>query len=140
MRNSPSVNLVAAATGAIAVLLAAVPLATRPATAQSSGLAGSWSGGGKVVFPSGETERARCRAQFRARGGNSYSMNAVCATSSARVRQVAEIRRVGGNIYRGQFFNEEHGIAGSIRITVKGSRLSASLTGGGGTAEFHLSR
>lgn len=67
-------------------------------------------------------------------------MNAVCATSSARVQQVAEIRRVGGNIYRGDFFNQEHGIMGKIRITLRGARLSAYLTGGGGSAEFVLNR
>ncbi|MEZ5816674.1 MAG: hypothetical protein R3D44_06305 [Hyphomicrobiaceae bacterium] len=128
-----------AASALVAALLgtSASPLV---ATAQSSGLEGSWGGGGRIVFPSGETERASCRARFRHRGGNSYYMSAICATASTRVQQTAEIRRVGGNVYRGDFFNEEHGIAGHIRITVSGSRLSASLKGGGGSAHFSLRR
>jgi len=138
MPNLSSFKHLAVALGAI--LAASIAGQASPAVAQSSGLAGSWGGGGQIVFPSGETERARCRAHFRARGANTYSMSAVCATPSARVQQVARIRRVGGNTYRGDFFNEEHGIAGSIRITVRGSHLSASLRGGGGHAVFALNR
>ncbi len=122
--------------GALALACAA-SLAT---SAAAQDLAGSWGGGGKIVFPSGETERARCRASFRRQGGNSYAMSAVCATASARVQQTAEVTRVAANVYRGEFFNQEHGISGSIRITLRGDRLNASLSGGGGSAVFSLSR
>jgi hypothetical protein len=67
-------------------------------------------------------------------------MSAVCATASARVQQSAEVTRVTANVYRGEFFNQEHGISGSIRITLRGDRLNASLSGGGGSAVFSLSR
>jgi hypothetical protein len=129
-----------AAKGVAGGFLALVWSAGLPAPAVAEELAGSWGGGGRIVFPSGETERARCRASFRRQGGSSYSMSAVCATASARVQQSAEITRVSGNVYRGEFFNQEHGIAGSIRITVRGGRLNASLSGGGGSAVFTLSR
>jgi hypothetical protein len=114
--------------------------ASLPVPAAAQDLTGSWGGGGKIVFPSGETERARCRASFRRQGGNSFAMSAVCATASARVQQTAEVTRVTANVYRGEFFNQEHGIAGSIRITLRGDRLNASLSGGGGSAVFSLSR
>jgi hypothetical protein len=130
---------VVAVSGILFATLATGQFGTLDAAAQS-GLAGSWGGGGKIVFPSGETERARCRAHFRSYGRNTYRMSAVCATASTRVQQTADIRRVGGNVYRGDFFNEEHGIAGSIRITLSGSRLRASLSGGGGSAVFVLRR
>ncbi len=120
--------------------LCAMSMAAPAAYAQSADLGGSWSGGGKIVFPSGETERARCRARFRRHGPSSYRMSAVCATPSARVEQVATIRHVSGNVYRGDFFNQEHGIGGSIRIRLRGGQLSASLAGGGGTAAFVLGR
>jgi hypothetical protein len=110
------------------------------AEGQQASLEGSWSGGGRIVFPSGETERARCRASFHRRGGSSYGMSATCATASARVQQSAHITHVSGNRYHGEFFNQEHGVAGSIRITVSGNRLNASLSGGGGSAEIALSR
>jgi hypothetical protein len=85
---------------------AVVGLAWHAAYGQGANLEGSWSGGGQIVFPSGETEKARCRASFR----------------------------------RSEFFNQEFGLSGSIRITVNGNSLNASLTGGGGSASFSLSR
>ena len=110
------------------------------ALAQSPGLEGSWSGGGKIVFPSGESESARCRVNIRRQSSDSFGMNAVCATASARVLQSAELTRVSGNRFQGEFFNKEYGISGSIRVTVNGNRLNASLSGGGGTAQMALSR
>lgn len=124
------------AVGALA-LGAAVP---GTAVAQSSSLEGSWSGNGRIVFPSGEAERARCRVSFRRNGGESFGMSAVCATASARVQQTAQVSRVSGNRYRGEFNNQEFGITGSIRIEFNGNSLSASLSGGGGSAQFNLSR
>ena len=110
------------------------------ANGQGASLEGSWSGGGQIVFPSGEKEQARCRASFRRQGGDSFGMNATCATASAKVQQSAEVTRVSGDRYRGEFFNQDFGISGSIRITISGNRLNASLNGGGGSAEFSLSR
>jgi hypothetical protein len=111
-----------------------------PAAAEPAALEGSWSGFGHVVFPSGEKEKARCRATFRRMGGSSYGMSAICATASARVQQTATLSRVLSNRYRGEFTNAEFGVSGSIRIEVKGSRLDASLSGGGGSAQFALRR
>ena len=128
---------------AFAVIVAVVGLVgfgQRPAVSQDTRLEGSWSGAGQIVFPSGETERARCRASFSRSGGDSFGMNAVCATASARVQQNAQITRVSGNRYRGEFRNNEYGLSGSIRIVVNGDSLDASLSGGGGSAEFSLSR
>lgn len=110
------------------------------ATGQGMNLEGSWSGGGQIVFPSGEKEPARCRAKFTRQGGGSFEMSATCATASARVQQSAEITRVSDDRYRGEFQNQEYGITGSIRITVSGNTLSASLNGGGGSAQFSLRR
>lgn len=126
-----------------ALLLAAGMLAVASlpeANGQGASLEGAWSGGGQIVFPSGEKEQARCRASFRRQGGDSFGMSATCATASAKVQQSAEITRVSGDRYRGEFHNQEFGISGSIRIVVSGNRLDASLSGGGGSAQFSLSR
>jgi hypothetical protein len=111
-----------------------------PAIAQAANLQGTWSGSGRVVFPSGESERARCRATFRQQSARSFNMSAVCATSSARVAQTARVRRTSPSTFEGQFYNSEYEISGTIHITVRGSRLSASLSGGGGRGNFSLSR
>jgi hypothetical protein len=67
-------------------------------------------------------------------------MNAVCATASARIVQTAELARTSANRYAGEFYNAEYATSGSIAITVQGNRLTANLSGGGGTAHFNLSR
>jgi len=124
--------------GALAGAIGVVGVAATPATAQS--LVGSWSGGGMIVFPSGEKERARCRATFRQAGGGGVSMSGVCATASVRVSQSASLSRLTPNTYSGEFFNTEFNISGSIRIRMQGNKLNASLSGGGATAQFVLAR
>jgi len=93
-----------------------------------------------VTFPSGDRERARCQATFRRAGGSNFGMRAVCATASARIAQSAQLYRTSANRFSGEFYNPEYAISGSITITVQGNRLSAALSGGGGSAHFNLSR
>ncbi|MGH8335547.1 MAG: hypothetical protein ACRETL_01690 [Gammaproteobacteria bacterium] len=112
--------------------------AALPAAAE--GLVGSWSGGGSVQLPSGDMERARCKATFHRAGGKSYSMNAVCASSSARVAQTASLQQVSANRFAGDFTNSEYNVSGTISITLSGDSLSAHLDGGGASAHFNLSR
>jgi hypothetical protein len=109
-----------------------------PAAAQS--IHGTWSGGGMIIFPSGEKERARCRATFRQSGGGGLSMHGVCATASVRVSQSASLSRQTSTTYSGEFYNTEYNLSGSIRIRLQGNKLNASLNGGGATAQFVLGR
>lgn len=124
-------------------MAALATVATQPTEApaqQLASLEGSWSGSGQVHFPSGASENARCRASFRKAGGNSFSMNATCATQSARVSQTANVERVGANRFVGDFYNPEYNVSGSITISLRGSGLSASMSGGGASAQFNLSK
>jgi hypothetical protein len=109
-----------------------------PAVAQS--IHGTWSGGGMIIFPSGEKEHARCRATFRPAGGGGISMQGICATASVRVSQSASLSRLTSTTYSGEFYNTEYNISGSIRIRLHGNTLNASLNGGGATAQFVLGR
>ncbi len=128
--------------GAALVFAGALGVFTAGASyAQAQSLAGSWAGGGMITFPSGERERARCRVTFRNSGGGGVAMHAVCATASARVIQNAALSHLTGSTYAGEFYNSEYGIQGSIRIRVHShNKLTASLSGGGGTAQFSLNR
>ena len=111
-----------------------------PARGQQAGLEGSWSGSGRFALPSGVTEIARCRATFRRQSGNTFGMSAQCATASVRVAQTAALERIGANRFTGSFYNAEYAVSGTITITVNGNRLNATLSGGGGSAFFTLSR
>lgn len=123
---------------AFAATVLGASVSPSPASAQS--ILGSWSGGGTIIFPSGETERARCRATFRNTGGGGVAMTGICATASVRVSQSATLSRLTANTYSGEFYNTEYNIAGSIRIRLQGNRINASLSGGGASAQFVLGR
>jgi hypothetical protein len=123
---------------AVAVALGAVVAASAPASAQS--ILGSWSGNGTIVYPSGEQERARCRATFHNSGGGGVAMRAICATASLRVTQTASLAQLTSNTFSGEFYNTEYNLSGSIRVRVQGNRLNASLNGGGGSAQFSMNR
>ncbi len=101
-------------------------------------LSGSWSGGGVAVLASGKTEKARCRASFFQSGGSSYSMRGTCATPSAKVAQSATLVKVGANSYAGHWHNAEYNVSGSIRISVSGRSLSASLSSEAGSGSLQM--
>jgi hypothetical protein len=107
--------------------------------AQQPSIGGTWSGGGTVTLKSGNVEKVRCRATFSP-SGNGASMSASCANATAKVTQTAELTRVSATRYIGEFNNPEFNISGSIRITISGNTLNASLSGGGGSASMSMNR
>lgn len=109
--------------------------------AEPANLAGSWSGGGLVRYPSGAKETARCHATFKQRSSSSYGMLARCATAAGSVEQTAALRQVAPNHFAGSFKDSDYGVSGSISITVSGSSLDASLSGNNGSGgEFRLNK
>lgn len=118
----------------------ALALIVAPSLALASDIAGSWTGSGSIMMPSGARENARCNVSYSKASGAGYTAFATCATKSARVTQSAKLRRVGGNAYEGSFHNSEYNVSGSMSVTVSGSSQSVYLSGGGGEASFRLSR
>lgn len=125
---------------ALAVTLALIGLLPASAIAQTSGLAGNWSGTGRIILTTGDTERARCRASIRQQAGRTFAVSAVCATPSTRIAQSARVQQVSANAYEGQFYNREYDVGGRIWIRLRGDRLTATLTGGGATGTMNLGR
>lgn len=125
---------------AVAAGAGSVTLMPRPAAAAETKLDGNWSGSGRVVLPSGKSERARCRVRFRLQLDGTYGMRAICSTASVRITQTGEVHRTSDSTYRGEFHNKEYDVWGKLMISVSGNRLSAELAGGGGTATFTLTR
>jgi uncharacterized protein (DUF2147 family) len=117
-------------TTALAVTaLSAAPVATRAA---ADDLEGTWSGGGTLIYTSGEREKARCRATISRSSSTSYRVHGNCATQSGKATQVAEVFKTGANRYRGDFHNPEFDISGSISVVVHGRSLTATLRGTNG--------
>lgn len=126
--------------GALAIAILMISGFAATGQAQAPSLEGSWSGGGSVSFSSGAKEQARCRANYRRRTSNSYTLRAVCATPSARAEQTATVRQVGSNRFEGSFHNSEYNISGTIYIVVRGSSQNVRLTSDAGWAHFRLNR
>jgi hypothetical protein len=101
-------------------------------------LAGSWSGGGWVAFSTGNKEKASCRASYQRNGGDSYTLQATCATSSGKASQTATVYKVSANRYRGSFYNSDFNVHGTIRVAVNGSSQSVDLSGEGASASLSL--
>lgn len=125
----------------LAVVLFGASASVTPASADMMALDGAWSGGGSVKFPSGAKEAARCRANFKKRGSESYQVSARCASASGKVEQSALLTYVGGNQFTGSFFNEEYKVDGTITVTVTGQSQNVSIsTPAGSSATFKLTR
>lgn len=125
----------------LAVVAFGASASATPASADMMALDGAWSGGGSVKFPSGAKEAARCRANFKKRGSESYQVSARCASASGKVEQSALLTYVGGNQFTGSFFNEEYKVDGTITVTVSGDAQSVSIsTPAGSSATFKLTR
>ena len=107
------------------------------ARGEGGSIAGSWSGGGTVVYASGQRERAHCRASYSG-GGSSVMMSGGCATPSGSVFQSARLRKVGANSYAGSFFNSQYNTGGTIHVTVHGNTQSVSLRSSAGSANLTL--
>ncbi len=124
----------------IVLASALVVLGSSSASAQKSRIAGAWRGNGVVYIVTGEREKVRCRATFKRRSRKIIHMNAICATAAARVEQTAVLKRFSRNRYSGTFHNEEFGVSGQIRVTIRGRRLTAALTSDVANATLHLRR
>ena len=122
---------------ALASALTVSVTSSAEARGEGGSIAGSWSGGGTVVYASGQRERAHCRASYSG-GGSSVMMSGGCATPSGSVFQSARLRRVGANSYAGSFFNSQYNTSGSIHVTVHGNTQSVSLRSGAGSASLTL--
>lgn len=114
--------------------------ASSPATAQGARIEGTWSGAGRMILSSGNSERVRCRATFRRQASRTFGMVAVCASPSARVAQTASVQQVAPGRYAGRFYNREYDISGTVRVSVRGNRLGAYLSGSGASASLTLTR
>jgi hypothetical protein len=103
-------------------------------------LAGAWSGGGSVSYPSGSREKARCRATFSKTSESSYKVSATCATPSGKVDQQASVKRVGANVFAGSFRNADYNMEGTIHISVQGNSQNITLSSSTATASLRLRR
>ena len=134
--------------------IAAVTVAAIAAFAANTGanaaspferLAGSWTGGGRVTFEGGQTERLRCNARYASSGGgNRLDLTIRCASPATSFELRGDLAYQGGRV-SGSWQERTLGAsgraggranAGSIVMRISGSAsgsMSVALSGGAQT-------
>lgn len=111
------------------------------AGAQSLSPVGSWRGEGIVRPYSGSPERTPCRGVItKAPGRGAYDGVLRCSTSGGVVTQAGRLRWVGGNTYRGTFYDDNYDVRGSVSAVVRRSTMSVSVVSNKGTGRLSLRR
>ncbi len=113
---------------AVMVATAALTASAMPAAAQSAGpfakFAGSWSGGGRISFNDGRSERLRCRAQYAVGGaGTQVQLSLRCASDSYNFQLRGEAQSSSGAIM-GNWSETTRNIGGTLHGRGSDGRLS----------------
>ena len=123
---------------AVAVLFAA-SLSASPCHAQSgpfAGLAGTWSGGGTVLFDDGSAERVSCRATY-APAGATMTMTLTCASDTYKFALSANVEDRGGAI-TGSWSEASPNINGSLEGRGGGGNFQVVAISAGFNAKIVL--
>lgn len=101
---------------AAALVIAASGAVVAPAAHAASpfeSLTGSWSGGGRVVFEGGQSERLRCHAQYRSSSsGRRLGLSIRCASASNAFDLQGDLAYHGGRV-SGSWNERSLGASGS---------------------------
>jgi hypothetical protein len=94
---------------------------------------GLWRGSGVVNPAEGRRERVRCRVTYTRRSAQRYRVTARCATASANIDQVGEVRHTGRNRLVGSFYNADFNLRGRIQITLSGNQQAVTFISDAGS-------
>lgn len=118
-------------TALAAILLAASVICIPEARAASpfESLAGAWSGGGRVTFEGGQSERLRCNAQYRStRAGQQLGIAIRCASPSSAFELRSDLAYRGGRV-SGNWQERTLGASGEASGRADSSRVVLRFTG-----------
>jgi hypothetical protein len=127
--------------GASALLAASV--FSSPSDAQSAslfnGLAGVWSGVGKVELDDGSSERIRCRATYAVgAGGNGLNQSLTCASDSYKFELKADVVAQGSEI-SGTWSETSRGVSGNLQGRGGNGNIQIVASSAGFNANISLS-
>ena len=108
--------------------------------AQSTALEGVWSGSGYIKPKSGEREKVHCRISYDKETSTVYRAVATCASTAAKITQSGSILKVNANRYIGDFYNSEYDVSGRIRVIIRGSRQTVTMTSNEGSGRIKLKK
>jgi hypothetical protein len=119
----------------MALMVAVVGAAT---VAKAESVKGLWRGSGFVNPSEGRRERVRCRVVYTRQSAQRYQLTARCATASANIDQLGEVRRTGRNRLSGSFYNADFNVRGRIRIRLNGNQQVVTLISDAGSGRLTL--
>ena len=110
----------------------ALGMATAPAALAASpfdSLAGAWSGGGRVTFEGGQSERLRCNAQYRSSGsGQRLGLAIRCASPSSAFELRSDLAYRAGRV-SGNWQERTLGASGDATGRADSSRVVLRFSG-----------
>jgi hypothetical protein len=105
-------------------------------SAPFAGMAGSWSGGGRIELQDGTSERIRCRAAYSVGGGGSTLQQQLhCASDSYRFEVSSTVQSQGG-LLSGSWSEATRNVSGQISGRAAGGRIQATVDAGAFTADL----
>jgi hypothetical protein len=104
-----------------------------PVYAQSApfaGMAGSWSGGGRVDLQDGTSERIRCRATYSVGdGGSTLQQQLRCASDSYRFEVSSSVESRAGSL-SGSWSEATRNVSGQVSGRAAAGRIHARVDAG----------
>ena len=99
-------------------------------SAPFAGMAGSWSGGGRVDLQDGTSERIRCRASYAVgSGGDTLQQQLRCAGDSYRFEVTSSVESRAGSL-SGNWSEMTRNVSGQISGRVAAGRIHARVDAG----------
>ena len=123
-----------------AAILATGSVLFHSTPAEAASLTGTWVGSGTMTINSKGTERVRCRVSYSRRSGQTFTMNARCASGAGRLSQSGTLSRIAGNKFQGSVYNAKFGVSASVYVTIQGRRQTVHISSAGGSGRFSLRR
>jgi hypothetical protein len=103
-----------------------------------NGLAGVWSGAGKVELDDGSSERIRCRATYAVgAGGNGLNQSLTCASDSYRFELKADVVAQGSEI-SGTWSEGSRGVSGNLQGRGSNGNIQVVASSAGFNANISL--
>lgn len=117
------------AAGLLALIVGATPLDSAAAQSPFRSLDGVWSGQGRVLLDSGNTERLSCRANYSQRAsGSGLGLSIRCASSSYKIELRATLANAAGNV-SGSWEERTYNAEGTLTGRATGSALNLAFKG-----------
>ncbi|MGP0088597.1 MAG: hypothetical protein ACLPKB_01340 [Xanthobacteraceae bacterium] len=130
----PFIRAVAGAALVIGFCLIAPSVHAQPAP--FAGMAGSWSGDGRIELQDGTSERVRCRATYSVGGsGTTLQQQLLCASDSYRFEVSSTVESQGGSL-SGSWSEATRNVTGQVSGRATAGRIQARVDAGAFAADL----